>query len=151
MASSYNKDQANFIHRYIDKCPLECDSMKYGFQLSSLFYPSYEAYRQLTTETCPPACYPLSNSTITYYTYFLNTYKIDVSTYDLYKDYFYSMKIYYAKATFTQITEVPQQGVIDLLSSLGGTLGMFLGFSIFSLIEVFELIIYVLWTLLFYK
>ena len=153
VASSYNTDQANFVQRYINRCPLECETVKYGFQSSSLYYPSYEAYIQLTTETVPYA--PNFNFTLgytqPYYYYFLQQYNIDVSTYDLYRDYFYSMKIFYSKATFTQITESPQQGIIDLLSSLGGNLGMFLGFSIFSLVEVFELLIKVIWVLVFFK
>ncbi len=143
VASSYNTDQANFIKRYINRCPLECDTVKYDFQLSTLYYPSYEAYIQLTTEIVPYA--PNFKTTLgytrPYYFYFLQEYKIDVSTYDLYRDYFYSMKIFYSKATYTQVTESPQQSFIDLLSSLGGNLGMFLGFSIFSLVEVFELLI----------
>jgi hypothetical protein len=74
-----------------------------------------------------------------------------VSTYDLYKDYFYSIKVFYAEATYTQITEAPQQGIVDLLSSLGGNLGMFLGFSIFSFVELLELLIKVIWILLKHK
>ena len=74
-----------------------------------------------------------------------------MSTYDLYKDYFYSMKIFYAEASYTQVTESPQDDLIGLLSNLGGNLGMFLGFSIFSFVELMELLIKILWILLFFK
>ena len=129
--------------------------MKYDYYLSSLNYPAYETYIQLKTETCNlgtgAACFPPAlpfGPPFTYYHYFIKTYNIDVSTYDLYKDYFYSIKVFYAEATYTQITEAPQQGIVDLLSSLGGNLGMFLGFSIFSLVELLELLIKVIWILL---
>ena len=148
-------DQANFIKRYIEKCPLECNTVKYDFQISSLNYPAYETYIQLTTEKCDltlitGVCYPPAIPNyppFTYYAYLFKQYKIDFSTYDLYKDYFYSMKIFYAEPSYTQITEAPQQNLIDLYSSLGGNLGLFLGFSIFSLVELFELFIKIIWTM----
>ena len=67
------------------------------------------------------------------YEYFSNLNGTDLSSYDLFRELFYSMRIYYSSIEYTYISESPQTTVFGLLSSLGGSLGMFLGFSVFSL------------------
>ena len=78
-------------------------------------------------------------------------YGVDLSTYDLYKEYYYSLNVFYPKTQYTLINETPQMTVVSLLSSLGGSLGMFLGFSVFSFFELFELLFQILFTCLVKK
>ena len=59
-----------------------------------------------------------------------------------------SLKVYYPFTQYTEIRELPKTSLIDLISQIGGSLGMLLGFSIFHLIELFEIIILVAFTFL---
>ncbi len=53
---------------------------------------------------------------------------------------FVSLNIYFAYMRDTKIEQTPKTGIIELISNLGGALGIFLGFSVFSLIEIVEVI-----------
>ena len=107
------------------KCPLECDMVSYGLKISTLIFPNEEVYNILKND-------------IVRYSHPVD---VDISTYDSFRQYFYSINIFYPTATYTYIAETPQVNTFGLLSSLGGSLGMFLGFSVFSLLEVFELLL----------
>jgi hypothetical protein len=121
------------MQRYIDRCPLECDTVKYKFELSSLNYPSKEEYNKLKSDSV-------------YYIAYKSLYSnIDVSTYELYKDYYYSMKIFFPTTSYEQITDSPQFDIYALLANLGGTLGMFLAFTVFSSVELVEISIKTIW------
>ena len=50
------------------------------------------------------------------------------------------INIYYRKLGYTQINESPKIIFVDLLSSIGGIGGLFLGISVLTLVEVLELI-----------
>ena len=120
------------------ECPLECDSVTYNLQLSSLAYPSLEYYNLFKNDTLAAQ-------------YFSHNFGTDISSYVLFREYFYSINIYYPSLKYTYISESPQTTVYDLLSSLGGSLGMFLGFSVFSLLEVFEILFELIWHLIYKK
>jgi hypothetical protein len=108
-------------------CPLECDSYEYNTQVTSLDYPSIEFYKLLEINKTQ------------------SKYNIDLSTYDLYKQYFYSLNFYYSSTIYTYVSESPQMTFVSLLSALGGSLGMFVGLSVFSLLEIFEVLFRILW------
>jgi hypothetical protein len=57
---------------------------------------------------------------------------------------FVSLDVYYNSLTYTQIVEVPVYTTLNLISSIGGTLGLFLGMSVLSFIEIIEVIYSVL-------
>jgi len=101
----------------LSKCPLECESVTYDYSVSTLDFPSREFYK----------------TTINDKIYGANI------TYELYKENFLSLNMFLSSNKYTQIMEIPKISVIDLISSLGGSIGIFLGLSIFSLIEVLEL------------
>ena len=138
VASDYSVNQSDFIQRYMDRCPLECDTVKYEFELSSLNYPSTEEYNKFKSDPGFADFQALYNN-------------IDVSTYELYKDYYYSMKIFFPTTSYEQITDSPQLDIYGLLANLGGTLGMFLAFTVFSFVELIEIIIKTLWLFLSVK
>ena len=52
----------------------------------------------------------------------------------------FSIWIYYSNIEYTQIDQVPQMSFPDLIASVGGMLGLFLGLSFFSLAEIAKLI-----------
>jgi len=59
-------------------CPMECDTYTYETKVTSLEYPSVEYYNLLRNDT-------------TSYNSIQNKYEINVSTRDLYRQYFYSL------------------------------------------------------------
>jgi hypothetical protein len=61
-----------------------------------------------------------------------------------YKESHLVLNVYYPSVEYTEIVEIPKTNFLDLIANLGGVLGIFLGFSIFSLVEFAELIIRVL-------
>jgi hypothetical protein len=54
--------------------------------------------------------------------------------------------VYYNNLEYTEILEVPFYSIIDLISNIGGTFGLFLGISILSFIEIVELIFNIIMT-----
>lgn len=48
--------------------------------------------------------------------------------------------VLFANLRFTQITQIPKMTLFDLIGSIGGTLGVFVGFQILSIIEIFQFI-----------
>ncbi len=57
------------------------------------------------------------------------------------KDNIASFNIYMPDLVYTEITQEPLFTFIDLLASIGGSTGLFLGGSLLSLLEVFEAIV----------
>jgi hypothetical protein len=56
-----------------------------------------------------------------------------------YRDFVF-LNVYFANLKYTKIEQTPKTSIIELISNLGGALGIFLGFSVFSLIEFVEVI-----------
>ena len=103
-------------------CPLECDDVKYDLSLSSLILPS-------------------SN--------WANAYKIFYNSSDTsIKDEFLLLEIYFANPEYTKISVSPKITPYDLLAQIGGSLGMFLSLSIFTFIEIGELVFLQLYALM---
>ena len=119
-------------------CPLECEFVTYSFQVSSVTYPSLEFYNVFNKDSKAKED-------------FSTKFGINLSSYESFRELFYKINIYYSSLKYTYISESPQMTVYNLLSSLGGSLGMFLGFSLFSLLEVFELLFELVWKLVFTK
>ena len=95
------------------KCPLECDSVNYNYLITQGGYPTafYMKFRGL-----------------------------NVSDIENFKKSHLSLNIYYDSFEYTKIEELVKTDFIDLISGIGGTLGLFIGISLLSIIEIFELI-----------
>jgi acid-sensing ion channel, other len=118
----------------LKQCPLECSTVTYDVKTSSLDFPSQSFFNFLVNDTS-----------------FIDLWENDTSTkFTVANSYLYliSLKIYYPNTQFTLISESPKTAIFDLISQIGGSLGMLLGFSIFHLVELFEIIILVLYTIL---
>ncbi len=123
----------NKINECTNECPLECDSILFDYSVSSLTYPSEQGYN----------IYEKDNTS------FGTSQKI--STYDLYKESYLYLNIFYPSTQCTQISISPKTSLNDLFANVGGSIGIFLGFSIFSIIEIFEIIFGVIFLFLFKK
>jgi hypothetical protein len=118
------------------ECPLECDSVKYEYSLSSMSYPSQSFYDKLKSDVN----YLKSTES--------SFYGINLSTIENYKKYFLMVNVYYPYLEYTEITESPKFTLVDLISQTGGSLGMFCSFSLFHFIEIIEIIIIAVYILL---
>ena len=117
---SYYDNSANLDAKCIQECPLECDYVTYDLTLSTLDYPSRAFFNDLKNNS---------------YMEYTNT------SFDEFKQTHLALNIFYPNKEFTEIRETPKMKLVDLVSNLGGALGIFLGFSIFSFVEVFEIVI----------
>lgn len=92
-------------------CPLECDSISYEVISSFNRLPSDRIY------------FPFKNLTIN----------------DSKNLVFFN--IFYTDLKYTSISEIVKMYVLDLISNIGGNLGLFIGISFLSFVEIIELII----------
>ena len=108
------------------QCPLECDSLEFDFSYSVSEFPSKEFYEKV------------------------KFYKESVKnlTYDDFKQRVLSISVYYPQLKYTEITEMPSTSLIDYLANIGGTVGLFLGISVLSLVEVVEILMEISFTLI---
>ena len=116
------------------ECPLQCLTVEYDHSLSSLVYPNEKAYNVYKSDAA-------RISTLE------STYNISLATYADFQKYFLVVNVYYPYLQYTLIKEVPKTTAIDLFSQIGGSIGMFLGFSIFHLVELFEILFLVVYML----
>ena len=97
------------------------------------------------TKQCPLECdsvkYELENS-IGYHL------SLPYTDYD-YCPYCTTINVFYRSLEYTAIEETPQTTLVTLLSQLGGSLGMFISFSVFTLFEALEILILILYALWF--
>ena len=104
-------------------CPDECDSMSY----------TISNYFELI-----PISGPLSSTD-------RNTSDLaEFKTYEELHEHYIRVYVYYKELKYTLISEDPKTETFNFVSSIGGILGLFLGISFLSFIEIFEIIFEVL-------
>lgn len=95
-------------------CPLECDSIKYD----------------VTHDHMPlPSTGPVSNS------FYLKKFR----TYENVSRNFFALNVFYEELKYTLITQHPKMQIFGLVSSIGGIFSLFLGMSLLSFIDIFEI------------
>ena len=109
----------------LEQCPLECESIKYDVVLSNNVVLSKQGYELFKI--------PID--------YLVNMNGEFNLTYEEMKQRFLFLNIYYSELSYIKISETPKTSIIDLLSNLGGTLGLFVGISFLSFIEIVEIIL----------
>jgi amiloride-sensitive sodium channel subunit alpha/amiloride-sensitive sodium channel subunit gamma len=106
------------------ECPLECNSVDYEFSYSSSDFPTEEYFDSFKLNSSSKEIY-------------LNG---EYVSFEAYRKSFIGLNIYYPYLKYTEIVEVEKYSLIDLLSNIGGTLGLFLGISFLSFVEIFEIL-----------
>ena len=91
-----------------EKCPQECEYEKFTYSVTSTSYPSKYRYENF-----------IKNNQF---------FKNRTITYEEAKENMLKINIYFDELRTTQITEIESMTIPMLLSSLGGTLGLLLGF-----------------------
>ncbi len=105
-------------------CPSECDSMTYRIT------PSFEAY---------PAFGKISQKS-----------KIEnglkkFKTYEEVRKHFSSVLVYYKDLKYTLIAQEPRTQLFNVISNIGGILGLFLGISFLSFMELIEILFQIIY------
>lgn len=110
-------------------CPAECQSFRYSLTISDIDYPkkSYFDY-YLVNNSIIKAKY--SNREINY-----EDLKRKIS----------SLVIYYETMTYTVTSQIPKWDIFGLASNVGGLLGLFLGVSFLSIVELVEALFEILY------
>ena len=104
------------------ECPLECDSISYELSLSTANFPTRIFSKILKQrDTIKSQFEP--NETISY---------------ESLKECVLALDINYAELKYKVISESASKTIIDLIASIGGTIGLFLGTSLLGIVDIIE-------------
>ena len=106
-------------------CPMECDSIEYKFEVMFSVFPNLDYASQLAVNDKVLPKYP-NGSNIT-----LEDLRASVVAFS----------IYYPDFKYTVIEQLPKMQLVDAVSNFGGLLGLFVGVSFLSFVELFECLI----------
>jgi hypothetical protein len=107
-----------------EDCPKECESVTYSKSLSMKSFPTrsfadlFKNYSKIISQ------FPVGTNI----------------TYELIKENFLIVRVYYSKLAYTEITESEKISPFNFLSILGGNASLFLGISLLSFVEILEVI-----------
>lgn len=105
-----------------DNCPLECKSIFYSTSSSVALYPSDIFASQM-----------VNNLNI-------KSKLGENLTIEELRSSVLALNVYYPSLSFQSFSEVEKVSMVDLVAGIGGTLGLFLGVSFLSFIELFDLV-----------
>jgi len=121
-----SSEYKNFIEKGIGKysklCPLECNDIIFDMTMSSANFPTLNWYKIQV-----------------YNKNFLTKHLMNESTtFELLNKKMIGVKIFYQYLKYSSIIELKKITFTDLISSIGGMLGLFLGISIFNFIKFID-------------
>lgn len=106
-----------------DSCPLECDSVTYNLFTNEAEYPSKVYANSLVNNPIMKAKFTSNPSDLNYDT--LQRTMLQVS-------------VFYGHLGYQYYEEAAKMEVSDLVAYIGGTLGLFLGMSFLSFVEILD-------------
>jgi hypothetical protein len=115
----YEQRKVHVQEKCIAECPLECEYVTYETAMSQLDYPSRQHFDDLKTRNK----------------------EYENMSLEKYKKTHFRLNIHFKSNDYAEIREFPKTSAIELISNLGGVLGIFLGLSIFTVVEVFEILL----------
>ncbi|RNA01929.1 amiloride-sensitive sodium channel subunit gamma [Brachionus plicatilis] len=107
-----------------DKCPNECDTVKFNFKISQANFPT-PFYSQLMIEN---------------HKYYPNQAR-NFSSYEMVKKSVVAVNVYHDDISLTLVQETPAMNINQLISNIGGILGICVGMSILSFVEIFDILL----------
>ena len=114
-----------FIHETcVPKCPLECDFVEYKASTAThkfhgdIYVDYIQSHPNLSRDFVSK---PINVDTVS--------------------QSIVAVNVFYDSLSYEYSTESPQMSVFNLLANIGGNLGLFLGVSLFSMCELFELLV----------
>jgi hypothetical protein len=112
----------NFSLCHLEYCPLECDSFEYDIT----FYIEPILSVGKISANIPDIL--------------IEKYSPEFKTYENVSKTFVSINVYYQDLKYTLISQQPKIELFGLISNLGGILGLFIGFSFISCLELIEIL-----------
>lgn len=109
-------------------CPYECESVYYDVSFTSAQFPSRYYYKKIIKADKEQ--------------FFANVFNVSSNenvTFDMISQSVVSFFIYFDQIRVLQMTESPTTQVVYLIANIGGTLGLFIGVSLLSFVELIEL------------
>jgi hypothetical protein len=107
-------------------CPIECKTSSYDVSTSYLEYPSFQSFYK---------------QRMTYYDHYTQLFGTENITYEMFKQSVAGVNIFFDELYILEMSESPKMTVFELMGSLGGTMGLYLGISFMCFVEYIELII----------
>ena len=118
-------------------CPLECKSSGYGYTISFAEFPTHKYYTYASqSNILSPLISPLIP--MAYY------YGSDEILFNEISRSVARVVIFYDELKETRIEQNAKTKLPDLVSNIGGTLGLYIGLSFLSLVEIFEILLQIL-------
>ena len=123
----------DIIHKYfyisnytecLPFCPLECNRQEFKLSTSFLNYPHLSEVESLLQNPIVKSKFEnISNVTV-----------------NQLRESVVSIAIYYEDLSYTVVSKEPKMNFLDLISNIGGIMGIFLGISFLSFLEIIEII-----------
>lgn len=104
---------------------LECDYFDYNVEMSQAAFPTEWLFENLTRWKFLPDA--------------IRSRVARINSYEESRKHFISFNIYYDQLVYQLIKEDPYWDAVLLLSNFGGSLGLFVGMSILTFVELIEL------------
>jgi hypothetical protein len=111
----------NQIEKCSQYCSLECDQYSYEINLVSNKIVGTGKIHQFDND-------------------YVYSFLPDFQTYENVSKTYYLVNVYYEDLKYTLISQQPKIELFGLISNLGGILGLFIGFSFISLLEIIEIL-----------
>lgn len=121
----YSQDPAQVCG---DQCPLECDSVAYHVSTAYSDYPTTAYAEYLKNNPIFRARFP-NNTQISY---------------ESIKKNVLSLGVFYGTISYQKYSELKKTSLIDLVSNIGGTMGLFIGISFLSFVELVDVFLLIL-------
>ncbi|XP_052090811.1 amiloride-sensitive sodium channel subunit beta-like [Mytilus californianus] len=125
------RDLLSDIERYCE-CPQPCLENSYTSTFSGRIWPHQTKLNELTDQAC--GTYDLNHTT--WYDYMCA-----LKTLDSIRNNFVKVNIYFEDLNYEVISEEPLYDATQLISDVGGSLGLCLGASLLCICEVFEALV----------
>lgn len=116
------------VKQLCPECPLECESVSFSSSVSAVNYPSAVYGDALK-----------NNAAI--WAKFGNRTNL---TLDELRRNILAINIFYSELSYKKFSELEKMSVVDLIAAVGGTLGLFLGMSFLSFVEIIDLAFHLL-------
>ena len=119
-----------------DECPLECSSVRYKLTRSFADYPTPAHAAEIIR----------SNKSILHRNA-INDYQSNLTSI---RGSFLAFNVYYLGLSYTEISTLPKITPIDFICGLGGNVGLFIGASFLTLVELVEAVGFIIYCVYIY-
>ncbi|CAF0735692.1 unnamed protein product [Brachionus calyciflorus] len=120
-----SKDLTKFCE---DQCPRECDKVEYLYDINNSDYPSVYYYNVIKDQPNLKGKFEASGNL----------------SYNLFKQSVLMVNVHYQELSYTFYEEIITYKVSDIIGSVGGQVGLFLGCSVLTFFEPLEFLLEVL-------